>query len=237
MGGKQKYLINGQNATSQRVSDLFCSVQLNVNNPNFLIMQGKITKVLNMKPTEILSMIEEAAGTKTYDMKKANALQTIEKKNAKLNEIERVLREDITPMIEKLEQEKRAYLEFKNCERELLHLQKISIAFQFCQCEEGLEKIKGESLELENALEGNEQRILEIKSSADELKEEIKSLKEKMNGGDDLLVQYEAKLKENQIQIAKLKSEMNNHSNSQKSERKRISQVEKCINEVKLKNY
>ena len=98
-------MINGQNATAQRVSDLFCSVQLNVNNPNFLIMQGKITKVLNMKPIEILSMIEEAAGTKTYDVKKANALAVIEKKNSKLNEIERVLREDITPMIEKLKQD------------------------------------------------------------------------------------------------------------------------------------
>ena len=53
-------------------------------------MQGKITKVLNMKPVEILSMIEEAAGTKTYDNKKANALEIISKKNAKLNEIERV---------------------------------------------------------------------------------------------------------------------------------------------------
>ncbi len=83
-------MINGGAATNQRVCDLFCSVQLNVNNPNFLIMQGKITKVLNMKPVEILSMIEEAAGTKTYDVKKQNALQTIEKKNAKLNEIERV---------------------------------------------------------------------------------------------------------------------------------------------------
>jgi structural maintenance of chromosome 2 len=53
-------------------------------------MQGKITEVLNMKPIEILSMIEEAAGTKTYDVKKSNALEIIEKKNAKLNEIERV---------------------------------------------------------------------------------------------------------------------------------------------------
>jgi structural maintenance of chromosome 2 len=90
VGGKHKYLINGSNVSNERVCNLFCSVQLNVNNPNFLIMQGKITKVLNMKPIEILSMIEEAAGTKTYDVKKSNALEIIEKKNAKLNEIERV---------------------------------------------------------------------------------------------------------------------------------------------------
>ena len=41
------------------MQNLFHSVQLNVNNPHFLIMQGRITKVLNMKPPEILSMLEE----------------------------------------------------------------------------------------------------------------------------------------------------------------------------------
>ncbi len=89
-----------------------------------------------MKPIEILSMIEEAAGTKTYDVKKANALLTIDKKNSKLNEIERVLREDITPMIEKLKQERSAYIEYQKCEREYLHLHKISIYFSFCIIQE-----------------------------------------------------------------------------------------------------
>ena len=46
-------------AHRSRVQNLFHSVQLNVNNPHFLIMQGRITKVLNMKPAEILSMLEE----------------------------------------------------------------------------------------------------------------------------------------------------------------------------------
>ena len=39
IGGRNKYLINGSNATPSRVQDLFRSVQLNVNNPHFLIMQ------------------------------------------------------------------------------------------------------------------------------------------------------------------------------------------------------
>jgi len=38
-------MINGVNAQNSRVSDLFRSVGLNVNNPHFLIMQGRVTKV------------------------------------------------------------------------------------------------------------------------------------------------------------------------------------------------
>lgn len=55
IGGRNKYTINGYNATAQRVADMFRSVQLNVNNPHFLIMQGQITKVLKMKPLEVSS--------------------------------------------------------------------------------------------------------------------------------------------------------------------------------------
>uniref|UniRef100_A0A914R628 Uncharacterized protein n=1 Tax=Parascaris equorum TaxID=6256 RepID=A0A914R628_PAREQ len=69
---------------------MFKTVGLNVNNPHFLIMQGRITKVLNMKPTEILSMIEEATGTRLYETKKQKALQTMEKKETKLTEINKV---------------------------------------------------------------------------------------------------------------------------------------------------
>lgn len=42
IGGKSKYLINGHNAQMERVTNLFRSVQLNIKNPHFLIMQGKI---------------------------------------------------------------------------------------------------------------------------------------------------------------------------------------------------
>lgn len=77
-------MINGHNAQQSRVANLFQSVQLNVNNPHFLIMQGRITKVLNMKPPEILSMIEEAAGTRMFESKKMAALKTIGKKDKKV---------------------------------------------------------------------------------------------------------------------------------------------------------
>ena len=53
-------------------------------------MQGKITKVLNMKPPEILSMIEEAAGTRMFEDRKKKALQTLDKKDAKVQDITQV---------------------------------------------------------------------------------------------------------------------------------------------------
>ena len=57
LNGRNTYQINGQTATNQRVTDMFRTVGINVNNPHFLIMQGRITKVLNMKPVEVGSII------------------------------------------------------------------------------------------------------------------------------------------------------------------------------------
>nr|6QJ0_A Chain A, Structural maintenance of chromosomes protein,Structural maintenance of chromosomes protein [Thermochaetoides thermophila] len=108
LGGTTKYLINGHRAQQQTVQNLFQSVQLNINNPNFLIMQGRITKVLNMKPAEILAMIEEAAGTRMFEDRKEKALKTMAKKDLKLQEITELLRDEIEPKLEKLRQEKRS---------------------------------------------------------------------------------------------------------------------------------
>lgn len=44
----------------------------------------------NNFPPQILAMIEEAAGTRMYECKKISAQKTIEKKEAKLKEIQTV---------------------------------------------------------------------------------------------------------------------------------------------------
>ena len=53
-------------------------------------MQGKITKVLNMKAAEILGMVEEAAGTRMFEERKDKAMKTMTKKDKKVEEIESV---------------------------------------------------------------------------------------------------------------------------------------------------
>lgn len=46
-----------------------------------------------MKPVEILGLVEEACGTRLYEMKKIQAQKTMEKKESKVNEINKLLRE------------------------------------------------------------------------------------------------------------------------------------------------
>ena len=131
MGGASKYLINGHKATQQAVQNLFQSVQLNINNPNFLIMQGRITKVLNMKPAEILSMIEEATGTRMFEERKERAFRTMTKKDQKVREITTLLDEEIRPKLDRLREEKRAFLEYQKAASELERLERLAKAYEW----------------------------------------------------------------------------------------------------------
>ena len=138
IGGRNKYLINGQTAQPTRVQNLFHSVQLNVNNPHFLIMQGRITKVLNMKPPEILSMLEEAAGTRMYESKKEAALKTLDKKQTKVDEIDKLLEEEILPTIEKLRKERGEYMKWAAGNDALERLRRFCVAYEFVKLNDEL---------------------------------------------------------------------------------------------------
>ena len=131
IGGKNKYMINGHTVQQSQVQNLFHSVQLNVNNPHFLIMQGRITKVLNMKPVETLSMIEEAAGTRMFETKKQAAIKTIEKKQLKVDELTKCMNEEINPTLENLRGEKQHYLTWQANSLELERLERFCIASEY----------------------------------------------------------------------------------------------------------
>lgn len=159
IGGRNKYLVNGVNAQPGRVQNLFHSVGLNVNNPHFLIMQGRITKVINMKPPEVLSMIEEAAGTKMYENKKDAALRTIEKKERKVEEINSLLEEKINPSLAKLERERKHYLEWNTNNNELQVLKRYIIANDYYRARKILEKNSDEGSELSDRVTATEKQL------------------------------------------------------------------------------
>lgn len=84
-----------------------------------------------MKPTEILSMIEEAAGTRMFEDRRDKALKTMAKKDKKVEEINDLLKEEIEPKLEKLRMEKRAFLDFQQTQSDLERLTKIVVAHDY----------------------------------------------------------------------------------------------------------
>ena len=206
VGGKNKYLINGKNAQNKAVQDLFCSVQLNVNNPNFLIMQGRITKVLNMKPPEILSMIEEAAGTSMYENKREKSLALIERKDAKVIELNALISDDIQPKLERLRQDQHRFVEYQKICRDMDYLTRLYISYKYLECQKKMENSESTIANLNEGLTKNKKTIdtnlLEI-TKVEEMIHEMEQSMDTLASGElkkleketDLLNQKDAKLK------------------------------------------
>ena len=166
---KSKYLLNGKNATQSAIHDLFKSVSLNVNNPRFLILQGQVTKVSKSKPQEILGLIEEAAGTRMYDQKKAEALKTIAKKDDKLKEIRTTIDTDITPTINKLQQDEQNYKMYTELKKRYKLLNDQLIAYEYWQL---ITSVKQTEIDVQNM----ELQTKEYHKRNDNITEEIQQI-------------------------------------------------------------
>jgi structural maintenance of chromosome 2 len=198
LGGKSKYLINGRNSPAGQVQNLFHSVQLNVNNPHFLIMQGRITKVLNMKPNEILGMVEEAAGTRMYETKRVAAIKTIDKKQAKVDELNSVLSEEITPTLERLRGEKQSYLKWSKNNADIERIERFVVASDFMRAQKALdnnvegftemeEKVAAFETEAESYTKQIEQRDVASQELSSKLKGEFEDSHTKLKKDEEKL--------------------------------------------------
>ena len=176
LGGTSKYLINGHRAQQHTVQNLFQSVQLNINNPNFLIMQGRITKVLNMKPVEILAMIEEAAGTRMFEDRRDKAFKTMAKKEMKVQEITDLLRDEIDPKLEKLRSEKRAFLDFQQTQSDLERLTRLVVAHDYTRNQERLKHSADDLDQKKEQSHALERSIAKLKNEMGHLEEDMQRI-------------------------------------------------------------
>lgn len=111
--GKSKYKLNGHNATKSSIESLCRNIGIT---NNFVIMQGHITKIINMKSVDLKNMIEETAGTRSYSEEREKSLDLLQKKEFKLREAREHLQKTISPFFEQLKREKRIYEENRDFE-------------------------------------------------------------------------------------------------------------------------
>ncbi|KAG2135565.1 condensin complex subunit SMC2 [Suillus cothurnatus] len=199
-----KYLLNGHKSQQNNIQTLFQSVQLNINNPNFLIMQGRITKVLNMRPQEILGMVEEAAGTRMFEDRKDKAKKTMSKKEKRVQEITSLLEEEITPKLDKLREEKRQFIAFQKTRTELEKIGRKLRAWEWTAANKRVEKaqddIENKKADMETTEKRKKKLIKETKAAEKEMQEvNAKREAERKKGGRFKKMEEEVTLLEKEL--------------------------------------
>ena len=101
--GKNRYFFDGLKVSPSKILNFLYSINLNINNPHFLIRQGHISNVIFMSQFELFELFENAIGTKLYETKKKMANEIIKQKKDQLMQINLILNEKIKPLIENFE--------------------------------------------------------------------------------------------------------------------------------------
>eukprot|EP00743_Colponemidia_sp_Colp-15_P003700 GILK01003992.1.p1 GENE.GILK01003992.1~~GILK01003992.1.p1 ORF type:complete len:1230 (+),score=358.28 GILK01003992.1:523-3690(+) len=160
-----------------------------------------------MKPPETLSMIEEASGTKMYEMKKKSAVSLISKKQGKFDEINKVIVEDMTPRLEQLRKEKSGYMQWTANNTEIERSKRFCIAVDYHSAQSSLQNRNSQLQEMEKEQSGFQQRMSAIdtqtsklikeegqlrKQREDEMEGEFKALEDTVTALSKELVAVEA---------------------------------------------
>lgn len=200
---KDEYSLDRKNATKTDVMNLLESAGFSRSNPYYIVPQGRVTTLTNMKDAERLTLLKEVAGTQVYEARRTESLKIMTETNNKRAKIDELL-DYIKERLEELEEEKnelRGYQE-KDKERRCLeytffHREQVHIA--------------GLLDELEGARQGgiestDENRQLFTQGEADiaQLEVEISKLNRQM----DLLKIDRRQLEEDRKESAKTRAKI-----------------------------
>ena len=127
-----------------------------------------------MRPQEILGMVEEAAGTRMFEERKEKGLRTISKKQKKVEELEAIINEEVTPKLERLREEKRSYLLWQKTCTELERIGRTLRAWEYMEAHQRV-------IKKEKEIADAEEEVATMKKEKGRYDKEIKAAEKQMD--------------------------------------------------------
>ncbi|KIV83538.1 hypothetical protein PV11_05558 [Exophiala sideris] len=114
---KDEYSLDRKNATKQDVMQLLENAGFSRANPYYIVPQGRITRLTNMKDNERLDVLKSVAGTQQFVAKKEESQKIMNETNNKLTAIDQTF-EQINDRLAELEEEQAELRDFQQQDRE-----------------------------------------------------------------------------------------------------------------------
>ncbi|KAK7416416.1 Structural maintenance of chromosomes protein 3 [Neonectria punicea] len=114
---KDEYSVDRKVVTKTDVMNLLEAAGFSRSNPYYIVPQGRVTALTNMKESERLNLLKEVAGTQVYEQRRAESLKIMNETNNKREKIDELL-EYIKERLSELEEEKEELRGFQDKDRE-----------------------------------------------------------------------------------------------------------------------
>jgi chromosome segregation protein len=194
------YYLNDKPASLQEIQSLLSQLGIHSDACN-IVLQGDITRIVEMSPIQRRRVLEDIAGISEFDEKKEKALEELDRVRENIEKIGAVILE-VEAMLKSLEKDRNDALRYKEllsrkaeCETQIRVHQMISLKSNKEKIEREIEKVEKEKDGLSAILPDISRKIIEINDELKKIAEEISKF------GDE-------KLSEVQTEILRISSEL-----------------------------
>lgn len=225
---KDEYSVNRKNATKAEVMQILESAGFSRSNPYYIVPQGRVTALTNMKDAERLKLLKEISGSNVYETRRADSIRLLAETDSKCSNIDGVVA-SINERLDELEGEKEELEAWSRNDRDRRSLMYTLKSREEAELEELIEKIDRLESDGRDIRESNESAFVQNEADISQIETKIN----RRRGDLELLredrVQSEQARKTAALQKAKIELELkglqDNQSVAQQSKKHRDSQI------------
>ncbi|KAI9776255.1 MAG: Structural maintenance of chromosomes protein 3 [Geoglossum umbratile] len=180
---KDEYSLDRKNATKADVMNLLESAGFSRSNPYYIVPQGRVTTLTNMKDAERLNLLKEVAGTQVYEARRTESLKIMTETNNKRAKIDELL-DYIKERLGELEEEKEELRSYQEKDRErrcleytIYHREQVEIANALDSIDEQRQTGVDETDDSREMFVQREKEIAEMDAEIVKIKQQIEFLK------------------------------------------------------------
>lgn len=235
---KDEYSVNRKNATKTEVQQMLESAGFSRSNPYYIVPQGRVTALTNMKDSERLKLLKEISGSNVYETRRADSLKLLADTDSKCNNIDSVVA-SMNERLDELEGEKEELEAWSKNDRERRSLMYTIKSREEADLEaqiEDIDRLENQGREMrennEAAFVQNETDIAQIETDLNKRRGELDVLREDR-------VQSEQDRKSATLEKAKIELELkalqDNQSLAQQTRRLRDTQIKSVQQQIRAR--
>jgi len=189
------YYLNGKSVSLSEIHNFLSQFGIYSDAYN-MVMQGDVTRIIEMSPFQRRKIIDDVAGISEFDEKKEKALEELERVRESIEKLE-ILIAEINDRLKTLERDRNEAIRYKEIQSKKEEYEGYLIAHNYLTAVKERDKLEKELEKLERQKDELTARIPEINAKIAGLNEKINSIAKKISElGDERVAEIQSKILE-----------------------------------------
>ncbi|KAK5078948.1 Structural maintenance of chromosomes protein 3 [Lithohypha guttulata] len=176
---KDEYSLDRKNATRSDVMNLLESAGFSRANPYYIVPQGRVTRITNMKDSERLDLLKSVAGTHVFTNKKEESQKIMNETNNKLGAIDTTF-EQINERLKELEDEQAELRNFQEQDAEKKAIEYVIEQRDLEETNQGLQELEDKRSDRIGNVDARRQAYSESEDNIARIDQQLEELKQNL---------------------------------------------------------